>query len=242
MLKHKVFLLWLLYAVTVVLVSAGLFYLGIPQIALLYDHSYLTVVLLALYSIAEGLSARQAWKISSEQLSANMLSEWLDHNVLQSVDAGPDGSTILANDNGGYVIDRSVTASHVLGLRDMSHSSKVDQSILLDVMADRLHAGVSTIEFVGSRIVWIGIMATILGVIIAFWPLLGGGLAVEMIRMKLGGFFSGLAVAFIPTLASFVFKIALDFGTQILRSGCHDIVNTVAALSETKILPVLEMR
>jgi hypothetical protein len=239
---HKIFLSWLIYLVVVVLIAAGLCYIGIPQIAIVSDHSYLAVLLLGMYGVAEVLSARQAWKMSREQVVATEAADWLHANDLAGLEVSVGDAVVLTSTaNEVHLVPQSETAKHFAGLRDMVADGKhVDQGILLDVLAEHLHGRVSLIEFVAGRVVWVGILATILGVILAFWPLLSAGMAVEAIRLKLGGFFSGIAVAFIPTAASFVFKIALDFGTKILTSGAAEIIATVARTSETKILPVLE--
>ena len=237
---HKVFLTWLIYFVIVILVGAGLCYLGIPQIAIMSDHSYLTTVLLGMYAISEILSARQAWKMSSELLIAQQAKEWLKSNNMVSL-VFSDETVLFLSNTATHTVKPSETANHFIALRDMAaNGHKVDQSILLDVLSDRLNSKISFIEFVAGRVVWVGILATILGVILAFWPLLSGDMSVDTIRLKLGGFFSGIAVAFIPTAASFVFKIALDFGTNILNNAADEIVNLVARGSETKILPFLE--
>ena len=94
-------------------------------------------------------------------------------------------------------------------------------------------------DFIGSRIVWVGILATILGVIMAFWPMIDG-VALDAMRTNLGQFFGGIAVAFIPTAVSFVCKIMLDFNTRIIASGVRDLIDKIACVSETDVLPFLD--
>jgi len=237
---HKIFLTWLIYLIAVILITAGLCFVGIPQIAIMSDSSYLTIVLLGMYVISEGLSARQAWRMSKEHLVATRVTKWLQANKLTSLTVDDSQVTLVSNDV-TYPVPKSETANHISALYDMAaDGNHVNQNILLDVLAEHLHGSISIIEFVAGRVVWVGILATILGVILAFWPLLSAGMALEAIRLKLGGFFAGIAVAFIPTAASFVFKIALDFGTKILTNGATEIITIIARTSETKILPVLE--
>jgi hypothetical protein len=246
---HKIFLAWLIYLVVIILAGAGLCYLGIPQIAIHSDHSYLTVVLLGMYAISEIMSARQAWKMSSEHVIAAEATVWLQQNPLSDILRSGDAVVLVGDfptktiDQSTHLIPTSETATHILSLKDMSaDGNHVDQGILLDVLSDHLHGRIALIEFLAGRVVWVGILATIIGVILAFWPLLGAGMAIDAIRLKLGDFFSGIAVAFIPTAASFVFKIALDFSTKILSTGAAEIVATLARISETKILPFFERK
>ena len=240
---HKVFLSWLIYFVVVVLIGLGLLYLGIPQIAILGDHSYLTIVLLGMYAVAEIISGRQAWKISKEHLVALETKKWLNSNVLTDFSVNVDDSVTLFSDGNTFIVPVSETSNHFIGLRDMAaDGNQVDQSILLNVLSNHLHNNISIVKFLAGRVLLVGILATILGIVLAFWPLLSTGMAIEAMRLKLGGFFAGMAVAFIPTAVSFVFKIALDFGTKILTSGGDEITNLVARIGETKILPFLQRK
>jgi hypothetical protein len=59
-------------------------------------------------------------------------------------------------------------------------------------------------------------------------------------RANLGEFFSGIAVAFIPTAVSFVFKIVLDFNSRIISSGVRELIDKIACVSEVQLLPFLE--
>ena len=240
MIKHRIFLAWLLYLVIVTLIALGLCYLGIPQLAIAADHSNLTLALLGLYMMAEGLAGWQAWRISCAVDGIDAMEQWLRTHTLTGLHGYSDGALMLRSYTEFHMVAASPAGQHLNGLQDMAKGVQpVDQAALLDVLSDRLYAPLSLIEFIAGRIVWVGILATILGVILAFWPLLGSGMAVEAIRAKLGGFFSGIAVAFIPTASSFVFKIALDASGKILNGGIGIVINRLTYLSATRILPLL---
>lgn len=234
--NHRHLLTWLIYAVVVVLVATGLLYLGVPQTALQHDHSYLTVVLLGLYGVAEFAAGRAAWGLSREHRNAIALRDWLRSHP-------NDGIAVTDSDMsfGDTVVPASSeTYRHVTGLYLMAQTEhRVDQSLLLDVLSERLHGRIAAVEFMAGRAVWIGILATILGVILAFWPMMAAGMTVETMRGNLATFFAGIAVAFIPTAASFVIKIALDCSTRILNSAAGEITTELAHLGETVLLPAL---
>ena len=86
---------WLLYLVVVLFGFACLTYLDLPQIALHYDRSYLTCLLLGLYLIAEALSGRQAWLLSSENRIADRAIRWLSRNKLTKTTIRRNGSVVL---------------------------------------------------------------------------------------------------------------------------------------------------
>ncbi len=242
---HKVFLFWLLYFVIVLVGWGFLFYLGLPQIALSHDHSYLTVVLLGLYILAECFSGRQAWLISKENKIADDVIHWFANNQLNKTEIDEDGNVVLvpeqSDPSSNYVIPKSAMADHFLLLTVKANAGqrKIRQNTIIEVTADRLYEQASTAEFIASRIVWIGILATILGVIIAFWPMIGAA-SIDVMKTNIGAFFGGIAVAFIPTAVSFVFKIVLDFNSWIVTKGVQSLIDKIACVSETDVLPVLD--
>jgi hypothetical protein len=140
-----------------------------------------------------------------------------------------------------YIIPPSVIAEHfsLLCVKANAGQRKIRQNTIIDVTADRLYERTMIADFIASRIVWIGILATILGVIIAFWPMING-VDIEEMKNNLGNFFGGIAIAFIPTAVSFVFKIVLDFNSRIISGGVRDLIDKIACVSETDLLPILD--
>ena len=238
---HRVFLFWLLYLVIVVFGLSALIYLGLPQIALHYDHSYLTVLLFAMYGTAEVLSGRQAWLISQENCIADRAIRWLSRHKLTSTTAMRDGRILLHGDEKTLMVPKSAIAEHfvLLSLKANAGQRRIQQNTIIDVTADRLYSRAMIGDFIGSRIVWVGILATILGVIMAFWPMIDG-VSIDAMKTNLGQFFGGIAVAFIPTAVSFVCKIMLDFNSRIISSGVRDLIDKIACVSETDVLPFLD--
>jgi biopolymer transport protein ExbB/TolQ len=218
-------------------------FLGLPQQAIMQDHSYLTITILLMWVGTEGMMGVKAWNLSKEHKIALDTNTWLQNNPLTEI-LIKENTVILLNRNKTYVINKSETARHIASLVEKhdSGSDHIDQTILINSLEDHLYKKIAIGEFISSRIVWIGILATILGVIMAFWPLMGGGGAIDAMKANIGLFFSGIAVAFIPTAVSFVIKIALDFNTRILESGVEDVVDVVSRFSDIKIISFLEGR
>lgn len=243
LITHRVFLFWLLYLVIVLFCIGSLTYLGLPQIALRYDHSYLTLALFAMYGVAEVLSGRQAWLISRENRIADRVMAWLRQRKLGGIVINRDHTVCLAEGKSGSLclIPRSAIAEHfaLLSVKANSGQRRIRQSMIIDITADRLYSRTLIADFFGSRIVWVGILATILGVIMAFWPMVDG-VSIDSMKSNLGQFFGGIAVAFIPTAVSFVCKITLDFNSRIITAGVRDLIDKIVCTSETDILPFLD--
>jgi hypothetical protein len=239
---HRVFLFWLLYLVIVIFGLSALTYLGLPQTALHHDHSYLTLLLFAMYGTAEVLAGRQAWLVSKENCAADRVINWLSRHKLTGITLGRDGEVVLRSHAPKRLqVDKSAIGSHfaLLCLKAHAGQRQISQSTLIDVTADRLYSRTMIADFIGARIVWVGILATILGVIMAFWPMIDG-VSIDAMKTNLGAFFGGIAVAFIPTAVSFVCKIILDFNTRIVVSGVRDLLDKIASVSETIVLPFLD--
>ncbi len=240
-LTHKVFLFWLLYIVIVLFGWAALFFMGLPQIALHYDHSYLTYLLFGMYLTAEILSGRQAWRVSNENKIADDVIRWFSKHALIETEILDNDAVLLTSNSDVYQLPKSAIAGHLalLSLKAKAGQRRIRQDMIIDVTADRLYERNMIAEFISSRIVWVGILATILGVIMAFWPMIDGT-SIDSMKSNLGAFFGGIATAFIPTAVSFVFKIVLDFNSKIIGSGLRDLIDKIAVVSETSVLPVID--
>ncbi len=238
---HKTFLSWLLYITVVAFSALGLTALGLPQLTLAHDHAHLSLVLILMYVLAECLGAAQAIKISREHRRISDLAAWLKGRSLMGLSYQGGSLRVMDTKTETFDIPPSSFADHIGSLMDRARAGKgsLNHQAFLNVLADRLYHKASIVEFVASRIVWVGILATIVGVIWAFWPFMAAGLNIETMKNNLAGFFSGIAVAFMPTAVSFVFKIALDINARILNSGVGEIIDTATIVGEAQLVPFI---
>lgn len=238
---HKTFLSWLLYITVIAFSALGLTALGLPQLTLAHDHAHLSLVLILMYVLAEVLGATQAVKISREHRRISDLAAWLKGRNLLGLSYLDGSLRVMDTKTETFDLPPSPFADHIGSLMERARAGKgsLNHSTFLNVLADRLYHKASIVEFVASRIVWVGILATIVGVIWAFWPFMAAGLNIETMKGNLAGFFSGIAVAFIPTAVSFVFKIALDINSRILTSGVGEIIDTATVIGEARLVPFI---
>jgi hypothetical protein len=231
---HRVFLIWLLYATLVVFATMAAAATGLPGIVLQYDHSYLSVVMVVLFVIAEVFAGRSAWIISEEDRRVSDIEEWIRGQTATLVPS-PTGVT-MRRDDGQTMTPSGISQEHLMSIQKMAETGKsFDQRFIMELTTERLHRKASVTEFISGRIVWVGIFATVMGVILSFWPFMTTGANIEQIQGRLGEFFSGVAVAFIPTAISFVLKIFLDVSDRILRDGIDDVTERLAYVTETRI-------
>lgn len=243
LITHKIFLYWLLYLSIVLFGTAISLMVGLPQLVLNHDHSYLSVVLIGMYVVAEILAGKQAIWVSKLHRTVNDSMDWFKSNKVISIKNMEDGSVTLYSDNESWSLKPGPFTDLIVSLRDKSRNGKggyVEQRALIDAFVENLDRRTNIGDFIASRIVWVGILATIVGVIMAFWPFQQQGMSIDAMRSHLGDFFSGVAVAFIPTAVSFVFKIILDFNTKIIQDGISEIIETVTVTGASYIVPHLE--
>lgn len=254
---HRVFLLWLLYCCCVIFGLTSMFYLGLPQIALRYDHSGLTGLLFLMYCVAEVSAGYQAWRISKQNQIADTVRTWfLDHtldHISLTLPGRAHRDTRLQFEMRRLIDDPAQTADvlqvppsditdHIallVGQGERKPMATTSDVSLLDMTAERLYERSLVVDFISTRIVWIGIFATILGVIMAFWPMINSGASIETMKSNIGGFFGGIAVAFIPTAVSFFCKILLDCNTRIIEVGVRQLLDKITIIAETEIVPFM---
>jgi hypothetical protein len=245
LITHKLFLSWLLYITVVIFAIIGMTFLGLPQIMIRHDHSHLSLVLLVVYVFGEIFAGVQVLSVSKQHRSLTEALKWLRENALSDV-MSTDDAVVLVSQNGSHFrIAASPFANHVSALCDRAKNDpkhRIDQRILMDVLASKLERNASIGEFFASQIIWIGILATVGGVVMAFWPFMQAGVNLDAMRNNLGAFFAGIAVAFIPCTASFLFKIALNVNGRLLNEGVEETLDVATVISETHIIPYLENR
>lgn len=240
---HKIFLYWLLYLALIGFAAAVMTLLGLPQLAFEHDKSYLSVALVAMYFLAEAMSGKQAIWISRQHRNLTETTAWLNANRIESMTMVTDGSVIMSAKGSSWTVVAGPFADLVRSLATQNANGpkrRMDQQELLSAFAENLDRRTSIGDFIGSRIVWVGILATIIGVIMAFWPFQEAGMSIDAMRSNLGEFFSGVAVAFIPTAVSFIFKITLDLNSKILQDGVSEMIEMATAASSGHIVPRLE--
>jgi hypothetical protein len=239
---HKTFLYWLIYAVCVVFVTVGLSAFGIPQMALAYDYSQLTLLLFLMYGLAEILAGIQVWAVSRRHKQVQESLRFVRSHGFSKMKRLSDGQVLLMSVNESTLsLPPSIFSEFLSDLDDKAGNSGVarDPKILLDSFGEKMFRKSGIGDFVASRIVWVGIFATIVGVILSFWPFINMGFDPEAMREALPEFFSGVAVAFIPTAVSFVFKIALDINTRIINGGVEETLEMATVIADAHIMPRL---
>lgn len=242
MITHKPFLAWLLVFTVTIFIWGISIYIGLPQLALLYDHSGLTMFLFSIYSICELVLGIMSCKLSKEYTYTNNAKTFLENNILTSIkklDVNGKQSIVLESGDKEIIIGPSIWADHVSNLIAKNIFEKVtDQTVLLHGVKNKLYKSIGYGSHFLNIVITVGILATIVGVILAFWPMMTV-VTVDSISTLLPLFLPGIATAFIPTAISFVMKFFVDNNVFKLKMHNIEVADTIAETCDIYIMPYL---
>ena len=119
--------------------------------------------------------------------------------------------------------------------------SRIDQTLLLRALADRLRGSNGFGAFVSDTLMKLGLLGTIIGFIIMLAPIATLD-AADKISMKssMGLMSDGMAVAMYTTLAGLVGSILVRVQYYMLDAATQKVFSDAVMLTETHVTPVLD--
>jgi len=158
--------------------------------------------------------------------------------------SAPDGAAALAADAEG--LPAGLVKDHIQSLVTKSRtqgSGRVDQTLLLRTLADRLRGSNAFGAFASDTLMKLGLLGTIIGFIIMLAPITGLD-AADKVAMKssMGLMSDGMAVAMYTTLAGLVGSILIRIQYYMLDAATQRVFSDAVTLTETRVTPVLERR
>lgn len=216
---HELFLKWVLINVTVTfaLVAAG--YHGLLHKLYLNDPSHLTILITVIYLFTTIYCGIRTWSVSKQQkLLKNFIRKFND-------------DTIDLSETDGIVY------SH---MNDIAESGTDNQTILLTCRANDLHDKHEIIHYCADVLLKLGLLGTVIGFILALWPLyMLDEFTFEAVKGQLGTISGGIGVALLTTFAGIVTNIVVGLQAHFLETGTNQLMTRLAHLTETKLIPLL---
>ena len=139
-----------------------------------------------------------------------------------------------------------LVAGHIAGLvakAASQHASRLDQTLLLRVLAARLRGSNGFGAFASDTLMKLGLLGTIVGFILMLAPI--GGLDMEnreAVHSSMSLMSAGMAVAMYTTLAGLVGSILLRIQYQFLEGATSAIFAFAVDLTEVHVVSALENR
>jgi len=233
---------WLIFASVNFFAFMLLWFYGLAQQAIASDPTHITLFIVAIYLATSVHCLWRCVAVSRQAAAERRLAAAITGAVdkrrrIMEVAAG------LATGRGGS--DGSHIADHIGNLITTAKSGgdtrKLDQSLLLRVLAERLSGSTSFGDFAGDLVMKLGLFGTIVGFIMMLAPI--AGLNTEdqgAIKSSLSVMSEGMAVAMYTTLAGLVGSILIRIEYRIVEAATDKIFADAVALTEVHVIPVLE--
>jgi biopolymer transport protein ExbB/TolQ len=162
--------------------------------------------------------------------------------------SAPDGVTAL--DDPARMLPSGLVTDHIRSLVTKAEAqikaqgeSRIDQTLLLRALADRLRGSNGFGAFVSDTLMKLGLLGTIIGFIIMLAPIATLD-AADKVSMKssMGLMSDGMAVAMYTTLAGLVGSILVRIQYYMLDAATQRVFSDAVMLTETHVTPALERR
>jgi hypothetical protein len=217
---------WLIFTGLSLFAVVLLWYFGLIQRMIDSDRTYISPIICLLYVLS---SLHCLWRIlivSREGTAAQKAGEAVARDGI----GAPVGTGLVAR----HIRDLITKASHQRGKR-------VDQTLLLRVLADRLRGSNAFGAFAADTMLKLGLLGTIIGFIMMLAPI--GGLDPEnreAVRSSMSLMSDGMAVAMYTTLVGLAASILLKVQYSMLDSATSKIFAYAVDLTEVHVVSTLE--
>lgn len=226
-------LLWMIFTGLSVFAAVLLWRYGLIHLMLASDRTYISSVIAVLYVVTCGHCFWRTRAIAREADVARRC---------RAILSSPDGADALEGE--ARALPAGLVSDHIRSLvtkADMQRAGRIDQTLLLRSLADRLRGSNGFGAFVSDTLMKLGLLGTIIGFIIMLAPIAGLD-AADKVAMKssMGLMSDGMAVAMYTTLAGLVGSILVRIQYYMLDAATQRVFSDAVMLTETRVTPVLE--
>ena len=189
------------------------------------------------------------YKTSVELRQASDLSNWLEGRVIKDFKIKNGVLSILSTCGNMYTVPASYLSEHVKRLYKRSehwqgNTRRFDQGVLLQNLQEKLFDRNSWGFHAAQMLLMFGLIGTILGIILTFWPFLSTTqvLNITAIQENLSKVFAGVGAALFPSAFSAVYAVLSMFNDKMLNSGTVELSDQITNISETYVVPTVEKK
>ena len=226
-------LLWMIFTGLSIFAAMLLWHYGFIHLMVVSDRTYISSLIAVLYIVTCGHCFWRTRAIAREAEAGRRC---------LTVLSAPDGAKVLASD--ARALPAGMVTDHIRSLvtkAAMQGAGRIDQTLLLRSLADRLRGSNGFGAFVSDTLMKLGLLGTIIGFIIMLAPIAGLD-AADKVAMKssMGLMSGGMAVAMYTTLAGLVGSILVRIQYYMLDAATQRVFSDAVMLTETRVTPALE--
>ncbi|MGY3588247.1 hypothetical protein ACVIGB_002793 [Bradyrhizobium sp. USDA 4341] len=233
--ERSVLLLWMIFTGLSAFAAFLLWRYGLIRLMVSSDRTYISSVIAVLYIVT---CIHCFWRTRAIAREGEVA------RGCRAILAAPDGAKVLASDARG--LPGGLVTDHIKSLvqkADAQAKGRIDQTLLLRTLADRLRGSNGFGAFVSDTLMKLGLLGTIIGFIIMLAPIASLD-AADKVAMKssMGLMSDGMAVAMYTTLAGLIGSILVRIQYYMLDSATQRVFSDAVVLTETHVTPALERR
>jgi hypothetical protein len=209
--------------------------LGLIQAMFETDRTHISAFILLLFVFTSLHCLAQSWFVSRELVATRRFEEALYRNrnrpsaSLDDMDDLPKSSMIA------HHVANVVVKARAQGGR------RVDQSVLLRVLVNRLRGRERFGLFVSEALLRLALLGTAIGFILMLIPMAGlNSFDAETLRKALSGMSGGMAVALNITVAGIATALLLKLQYFFLATGVVELFDKITEVTEVHVVPALE--
>jgi hypothetical protein len=224
---------WMIFTGLCLFAAVLLWHYGFIRLMVVSDRTYISSLIAVLYVVT---CCHCFWRTRAIARESELAKQ------CRAILSVPDGPKAL--DGGARGLPSGLVTDHIRSLvtkAETQAAGRVDQTLLLRTLADRLRGSNAFGAFVSDTLMKLGLLGTIIGFIIMLAPIAGLD-AADKVAMKssMGLMSDGMAVAMYTTLAGLVGSILVRIQYYMLDAATQRVFSDAVTLTETRVTPVLE--
>ena len=224
---------WLVLMSLTVLGLAIVWQLGLIQVMFATDRTRISTLILVIFALTSLHCMVQTWFVSRELVATRTFRSTLRGGRFS---AAPDDAE---RRSAGSVIERHV--ANLVAKARAQGGRRVDQTLLLRVLADRLRSREKLGWFVSEALLRLALLGTAVGFILMLIPIAGlNAFDAETLRKALSGMSGGMAIALNITVTGIGTALLLKLQYFVLGAGVVDLVDSITEVTEVHVVSALE--
>ena len=230
---------WMIFTGLCAFAGVLLWQYGLIQLMLASDRTYISAIVGVLYIVSSLHCLWRTIAIAREGDAGRGAAL-----LLVTPDAVLSVAAIAATSPQRNALPPGLVADHIRNLvvkAETQGSGRVDQTLLLRSLADRLRGSNGFGAFASDTLIKLGLLGTIIGFIVMLAPIAGLDATDRgMMKSSMGLMSDGMAIAMYTTLAGLVGSILLKIQYYMLDAATAQVFSQAVILTETRVVPALD--